>query len=81
LEKNEPTLPIRSPELKPEMAANIGLIANNLVQRIEGCGQAGGARNTGLEPSLREKAWWKVVRHADLSPPPAYGAASYCGSS
>ena len=32
-EKNEPT----------EMAANTGLIANNLVQRIEGWGQAGGA--------------------------------------
>jgi len=35
-EKNEPTLPIRSPELKSEMAANIGLIANNLAQRTAG---------------------------------------------
>jgi hypothetical protein len=42
-EKNEPT----------EMAANTGLIANNLVQRIEGWGQAGGGRGTGLESSPR----------------------------
>jgi hypothetical protein len=32
-EKNEPTSPIRSPELKSEMVANIGLVANNLAQR------------------------------------------------
>jgi hypothetical protein len=43
-EKDEPTLPIRSPELKSEMAAIIGLIANNLAQRTSGFGQAGGAR-------------------------------------
>jgi len=47
-EKNEPTLPIRSPELKSEMAANIGLIPNNLAQRKAGSGQAGGGRGTGI---------------------------------
>jgi hypothetical protein len=44
----------RSPELKSEMAANIGLIANNLAQRTAGCGQAGGGRGTGIEPSPRK---------------------------
>jgi hypothetical protein len=43
-ERNEPTLPIGGPELKSEIAANIGLIGKNLVQRMESCGQAGGAR-------------------------------------
>ena len=81
LEKNEPTRPIRGPKVKSEIAANTGLIGHNLAQRIDGCGQAGGERDTGVEPSLREKAWWKVVRHADLSPPPVYGTAGYCGSS
>jgi len=56
-EKNEPTLPIRSPELKSEMAANIGPIADNLAQRISGCGQAGGGRGTGVEPSPRSPAY------------------------
>ena len=41
-EKSERILPIRSPELKSEMAANTGLIANRRAQRIDGCGQAGG---------------------------------------
>jgi hypothetical protein len=41
-EKNEPILPIRGPELESEMAANIGLIGPNLVERTAGCGQAGG---------------------------------------
>ena len=52
-EKNEPTPSIGGPEFKSEMAANTGLIANNLVQRIEGWGQAGGGRGTGLESSPR----------------------------
>jgi hypothetical protein len=43
-EKNEPKPSIRGPEFKSEMAADTGLIANNLVQRIEGWCQAGGAR-------------------------------------
>ena len=44
LEKNEPTLPINSPELKSEIALILGRIANNLAQRIDDRGQAGGAR-------------------------------------
>jgi hypothetical protein len=54
-EKNGPALPIRSPELKSEMAANIGLIANNLVQRTAGCGQAGG------ESGIRTHSTFRVV--------------------
>jgi hypothetical protein len=49
------------------MAANIGLIANNLVQRIEGCGQAGGGRGTGVEPSPRSPAY-SVRALADVMP-------------
>lgn len=38
-EKSEPNLPIRSPELKSEMAANTGLMVDRLAQRIDSCGQ------------------------------------------
>src|ERR1700704_3902937 len=50
-EKNEPTRLIRSPKLKSEIAAKVGLIAHNSAQRIDDCGQAGGGRGTGIEPS------------------------------
>jgi hypothetical protein len=52
-EKNERTLPIRSPDLQSEMTAYIGLIAINPVQRTADCGQSGGGRGTGIEPSPR----------------------------
>jgi hypothetical protein len=44
LEKNEMTLPISSAELKSEIAANTGLNCHNLAQRMDDCGQAGGAK-------------------------------------
>jgi hypothetical protein len=41
-EKNEPTRPIGSPGSNQKSLLILGLIANNLAQRIDGCGQAGG---------------------------------------
>ena len=54
-EKNEPTLPIRSPDLQSEKTANIGLIAISPVQRTADFVQAGGGRGTGIEPSPRSQ--------------------------
>src|ERR1700731_1361100 len=39
LDKNEPTLPIRSPDLQSEKTANIGLIAISPVQRTADFGR------------------------------------------
>jgi hypothetical protein len=55
LEKNELTLPISSPQLKSESLLIMGLIANNVAQRLDDCGQAGGGRGTGIEPSPPRK--------------------------
>jgi hypothetical protein len=44
LEKNSPTLPIRSPQLRCEIAAVVGLIRHHFVRRMRGQDDAGGAR-------------------------------------
>ncbi len=39
-----------------------GLIANKFTRRINGFGQAGGGRGTGIEPSPRTPTWRKVIQ-------------------
>jgi hypothetical protein len=40
----------------------VGSIANILAQRTGGCGEAGGGRGTGVEPSPSGRAWWKATQ-------------------
>ena len=45
---------VRNPNQKSLL--KLGLISNILARRIEGCGEAGGGRGTGVEPSPRKPA-------------------------
>jgi hypothetical protein len=60
-EKKGRTLPIRSAELKSEIAANTGLNTNILAQRINGFGKL--AEGMGFEHTVR-RACDKLTRRA-----------------
>ena len=53
----------------------LGLTANKFTRRIHGFGQAGGGRGTGVEPSPRKPAQWKVVQRTRV-----LGKAQFLGS-
>jgi hypothetical protein len=45
----------------------LGPIANKFAQRINGFGQAGGGRETGIQPSPRKSAWRKLIQRTAAS--------------